>query len=131
MLKKIFCAAVMLASILGSLYIAAVYLLINSASAQDVWIPTYSSRVQCYVMTETFVNKTEYRANRAFEVDVKFVNAAEETFIENYSFRENDGLIYYSVNGGADNFVENDEFAKNIWLFGLKYLGIDYEVKYD
>ncbi len=131
MLKKIFCTTVILAAILGSLYLVAVHMVVNSAAAQDIAIPTYSSRVQCYVMTETFVNKTQYRDNRAFEVDVKFVNAAEEIFIENYSFRENDGFIYYSVNGGADNFVDDDEFAKDIWLFGLEYLGIDYQVTYD
>ena len=125
MLKKIFCAAVLLAII----YYTATFLLINSAAAQDVWIPSYSSRVQCYVMTETFVNRTQYRDNRAFSVDVKFVGAT--VAVHTYSFHENDGLIWFSVDGGNDEIANNDEFAKSIWEFGLEYLGIDYEVRYD
>ena len=96
--------------------------------AEDVPIETYSSRVKCYVMTETFINRTKYRDNRAFSVDVKFVGATEA--VSNYSFRENDGLIWYSIDGGADNIANDDEFAKRIWAFGLKFLGIDYEVSY-
>ena len=118
MLKKIFCAAVFIATI----YYAAVFLLINSASAQDVCIDTYSSRVQCYVMTETFVNNTQYRDNRAFSVKVKLVGAT--VAVNEYSFHENDGLVWFSVDGSKDALAENDEFAKRIWQFGLEYLGI-------
>lgn len=117
MLKKIFCIIVVLAALVGN------------ASAAEVPIETYSSRVKCYVLTETFVNRTQYRDNRAFSVDVKFVGAA--TLVNNYSFRENDGLIWLSVNGEEDGVANNDELAKRIWNFGLKYLGMDYEVRYD
>ena len=121
MLKKIICAALM----------AATVIFVGNAKifAQDVPIETYSSRVRCFVMTETFINRTQYRDNRSFGVDVKFVGAT--VVVNNYSFRENDGLIFYSIDGGTENFAENDEFAKRIWKFGLKYLGIDYEVRYD
>lgn len=124
MLKKIFCAAVVLAVLYG----VAVLLVVNRAAAQDVWIESYSSRVQCYVMTETFINRTQYRDNRTFSVDVKFVGAT--VAVHNYSFRENDGLIWFSVDGGAEDVTYNDEFAKRVWDFGLEYLGINYEVSY-
>ncbi|MBR1807599.1 MAG: hypothetical protein IJ774_14610 [Selenomonadaceae bacterium] len=123
--KKIFCAALTVAIV----YFAAVLIFVNAASAEDVWIDSYSSRVQCYVMTDTFVNRTQYRDNRAFSVDVKFVGAT--VAVHNYSFRENDGLIYFSVDGGADNFIDSDKLAARIWEFGLDFLGINYEVRYD
>ena len=121
MLRKIFCAALM----------STMIFLVGNAKvfAEDVPIETYSSRVQCFVMTETFINRTQCRDNRAFSVDVKFVGAT--VVVSNYSFRENDGLIWFSVDGGEESFAENDEFAERIWNFGLKHLGIDYEVRYD
>lgn len=124
MLKKIFCAAIILAMLYGT----AVLLVVNRAAAQDVPIESYSSRVKCYVMTESFINRTQYRDNRAFSVDVKFVGAT--VAVSNYSFRENDGLIWYSIDGGVEGVANDDEFAKRIWAFGLEYLGINYEVSY-
>ena len=119
MLKKIFGAVV-----------TAVFMFVGATVyAQDVPIESYSSRVKCYVMTETFVNRTQYRDNRAFSVDVKFVGAS--VAVHNYSFRENDGLIWYGVDGTEQGVIDNDEFAERIWKFGLKYLGIDYDVRYD
>lgn len=119
MLKKILCALFAAAIIFcGSVEV----------SAEDVPIESYSSRVKCYVMTETFINRTQYRDNRAFSVDVKFVGAT--VAVSNYSFRENDGLIWYSIDGGAEGIANDDEFAKRIWAFGLEYLGINYEVSY-
>ena len=100
-----------------------------TASAEDVPIESYSSRVKCYVMTETFINRTQYRDTRAFSVDVKFGGAS--VAVSNYSFRENDGLIYCNIDGGKDIFVKRGTVEEKIWLFGLKYLGIDYEVRYD
>ena len=97
--------------------------------AQDVPIESYSSRVRCFVMTETFINRTQYRDNRSFGVDVKFVGAT--VVVNNYSFRENDGLIWFNIDGGTDSLADYDEIADNIWEFGLKFLGIDYEVRYD
>jgi len=122
--KKIFCAALTIAAI----YFAAVLIFVNAAAAEDVWIHS-AADYDYYVMTDTFVNRTQYRDNRAFSVDVKFVGETVE--VHNYSFRENDGLIYFNVDGGADNFIDNDKLAARIWEFGLKFLGIDYEVKYD
>lgn len=121
MLKKIFCAAIMAITI----FIGA------KVSAEDVFVYSYSNGTYCYVMTETFVNRTQYRDNRAFSVDVKFTRYNQTLAVNNYSFRENDGIIWYGVDGGADDFIGNDALAKKIWAFGLKHLGIDYEVRND
>jgi len=122
MLKKIFCAAVVLAT----LYCAAVLLLVDSASAQDVWVCN-DGKQDYYVQTESFVNRTQYRDNRQFTVDVSIVrgSGAER---KNYSFRENDGLIYCNIDGGEDIFVTRGTTEDKIWLFGLEFLGINYEV---
>ena len=122
MLKKIFCAAVVLAT----LYCAAVLLLVDSAAAQDVWVCN-DGKQDYYVQTESFVNRTQYRANRKFSVDVAVVRGggAER---KNYSFRENDGLIYCNIDGGEDIFVTRGTTEDKIWLFGLEFLGINYEV---
>jgi len=122
MLKKIFCAAVVLAT----LYCAAVLLLVDSAAAQDVWVCN-DGKQDYYVQTESFVNRTQYRANRQFTVDVSIVrgSGAER---KNYSFRENDGLIYCNIDGGEDIFVTRGTTEDKIWLFGLEFLGINYEV---
>ena len=118
MLKKIFCAALM-----------ATILISAKVSAEDVWVCNDGVR-DYYVQTESFINRTQYRDNRKFTVDVSLVYGlgAER---KNYSFRENDGLIYCNVDGGEDLFVERGTVEEKIWLFGLKYLGIDYEVRYD
>jgi len=122
MLKKIFCAAVVLAT----LYCAAVLLLVDSAAAQDVWVCN-DGKQDYYVQTESFVNRTQYRDNRQFTVDVSIVrgSGAER---KNYSFRENDGLIYCNIDGGEDIFVTRGTTEDKIWLFGLEFLGINYEV---
>lgn len=126
MLKKIFCAAVLLSC---TLYMAATFILINAASAQDVWVGTEGG-VYYYVMDETFVNKTQYRDNRSFEVDVKLVRG-DDCRISKMSFYENDGLIFFSYGGNDKSFpVYKNTTAKNIWEYGLKHLGIDYEVSY-
>lgn len=121
MLKKIFVVACLLTAIIfgGN----------PEVSAQEVPIQSFSSRVQCYVLTETFVNKTQYRNNRTFSVDVKFVGATER--ICTYAFRENDCMVFYSVDGGEDELITEDEFAEAIWNYGLKHLGLDYEVRCD
>ena len=119
----------MLQKIFGAVVLTVVMFVGATASAEDVPIESYSSRVKCYVMTETFINRTQYRDNRAFSVDVKFVGAS--VAVSNYSFRENDGLIWYGVDGIEQGVIDNDAFAARIWTFGLKFLGIDYEVRYD
>ena len=129
MLKKIFCAAI----ICATMYFAAVLLLINSTSAQDVWIHS-ADNYDYYVMTETFVNRTQYRDNRAFEVDVKFFDRNDPSIVRtaHWSFRENDGLIYHNIdNASPDALVQRGDLSEEIWLFGLKFLGIDYEVRND
>lgn len=58
-----------------------------------------------------------------------FVGA--RTAVNNYCFRDNDGLIWYGVDGNERDVIDNDAFAKKIWEFGLKYLGINCDVRYD
>ena len=126
--KKIFCAALTVVAI----YFAAVLIFVNAAAAEDVWIHS-TTNYDYYVMTDTFVNHTKYRNNRTFEVDVKYFDRNDLSTMRtaHWSFRENDGLIYFSVDGGADNFIDNDKLAARIWEFGLDFFGINYEVKYD
>lgn len=100
-----------------------------TVSAEEVLIHKFDDGTRCCVLTETFINRTQYRDNRAFSVDVAFILGLGADK-KNYSFRENDGLIYFSVDGGADNFAEQDALAEKIWDFGKKFLGIDYEVSY-
>ena len=118
MLKKIFCAALM----------AAIIFVGNQVSAEDVWICS-EGNADYYVKTETFVNRTEYRDDRKFSVEVVIVIGLGAE-LKNYSFRENDGLIYCNIDG-EDNFVRRNTPEDKIWNYGLKYLGIDYEVRYD
>ncbi len=37
----------------------------------------------------------------------------------------------YGVDGNERGVIDNDAFAKKIWEFGLKYLGINCDVRYD
>lgn len=125
MLKKIFCAAILCAAV----YCTAVFLLINAASAQDVWVDSENG-TDYYVMDETFVNETKYRDNRQFTVNVKFVRN-QKAEMKKFSFRENDGMIFCSIDGGEKGFVYKGTATYAVWEFGLKFLGIDYEVRYD
>lgn len=127
--KKIFCAALTVATI----YFAAVLIFVNAAAAEDVWIHS-TTNYDYYVMTDTFVNHTQYRNNRTFEVDVKYFDRNDLSTMRtaHWSFRENDGLVYHSINHAQpDVFISKGELSEKIWLFGLKHLGIDYEVRYD
>ena len=124
MLKKIFCAALLTAMIL---FVG------KTCAAEDFWIHS-TTNYDYYVMTDTLVNHTKYRNNRAFEVDVKYFDRNDLSTMRtaHWSFRENDGLVYHSINRvKPDVFISKGELSEKIWLFGLKHLGIDYEVKYD
>lgn len=119
MLKKIFIAAFMLSLIT-----------FQNVSAQEVWIFTDNVGYSYYVETETLVNKTEYRINRKFDVTVRIVSDYSDSE-KNYSFWENDGIVWYKVEGVKDVFIiAESEPATAIWNYGLKFLGIDYEVSY-
>ena len=120
MLKKIFIAAFILALAVT-----------KNVFAQDVWV--YSdeqNEYSYYVATETFVNKTIYNDNRAFDVKVTVLhhNDSPEEFM--YSMWENDGLVWYSVGEGTGMIPANFEPAISIWNFGLKFLNMDYDVSY-
>lgn len=119
MFRKIFVAAFLLTSLM----------LGNYASAQDFWVDTKDG-IDYYIVEETFDNQTQYRNNRQFTVDVKLVRNSEAT-VKTFSFRENDGMIFHSIDGSERDFVYKGTAAYSIWEYGLKYLGIDYEVRYD
>lgn len=126
MLKKIFCVAIFCAAI----YCAAASLLINAAAAQDIWFGTEDG-VDYYVMEETFVNRTQYRYNRSFDVEVKLVQGGDNVRVATLNFYENDGLIHYHFKGNDKTQIASPgtTYGK-IWDYGLKVLGIDYEVSH-
>ncbi|MBR1859154.1 MAG: hypothetical protein IJ797_06630 [Selenomonadaceae bacterium] len=125
-MKKFFLSMFMLAAIIS-------FQLIDNSkvSAQDVWVYTDGNGKQYYVMTEIMVNKTQYRANRSFRVNVKSVCRKNKVTIDTYEFHENDCMEFCSINGGEAEFFYQNEAAKRIWNYGLKYLGLDYEVRCD
>ena len=93
MLKKIFIAAFMINLIVA-----------QNVSAEEILVyenDTYS----CYVIPETFENKTVYRDNRAFDVKVKLVYVDGYFYENNYSFWENDAIVWYKVEGVEDVFT--------------------------
>lgn len=101
----------------------------QNVSAEEVFVCEIDG-YSYYVDTETFVNKTEYRDNRAFDVTAIIHNYGRKLELP-FSFWENDGLIWFSNGEGTGMHpVDGFENAKNIWEFGLKFLGIDYEVSY-
>ena len=118
MLKKIFITAFMVTLIFS-----------QNVSAREVFVCA-NDGYSYYVDTETFVNKTKYRNDRAFDVTVSVYRANYHEKIP-YSFWENDGLIWFS-NGEGTGMHPVDGFkpAKEIWEFGLKFLDLDYEVSY-
>ena len=120
MLKKIFIAAFILALAFT-----------KNVSAQDVWVYTdEQNEYSYYVATETFVNKTIYNDNRAFDVKVTILWRGDSPKEITYSMWENDGLVWYSVGEGTGMHPATIEPAISIWNFGLKFLNMDYEVSY-
>ncbi len=87
-----------------------------------------------FVDTQTFTNKTEYRDNRAFDVNVAIVNKqkSDSPLIVRYSMWENDGLIWYSVGAGTGmHSAYGVDSAMAIWFFGLDFLFLDYDLSYN
>ena len=129
MLKKIFCAALTVATI----YFAAVLIFVNAASAEDVWVYVDGRGTEYYVMNETIVNKST-RYNRNFDVRVKAVRQnATKVFsvnVHRYSFAENDGMVFYSIDDSkvyplvSDGTAPN-ELAQRIRSYCLNYLGLN------
>lgn len=120
MLKKFFIAAFMLALIAT-----------KNVSAQDIWVYTDEQNdYSYYVATETFVNKTTYDNNRAFDVKVTILWHNDSPKELMYSFWENDGLVWYTTGAGEGMHPANIEPAQSIWNYGLKFLNMDYEVSY-
>ncbi|MCR5834129.1 MAG: hypothetical protein K6G55_05725 [Selenomonadaceae bacterium] len=120
MFEKFICAAFIAAVIFGGNV---------TASAEDFYICTENNR-ECYIVTESIVNQTVYSNNREFSAEVKFVNDNRVEKLT-YKFRENDGIIYFNIDGGADNWMQRGTTEEKIWQYCLEYLGIDYVVRYD
>lgn len=119
MLKKIFIAAFMLTLVT-----------VQNVSAQEVFV--YSDDdYNYYVITESIVNRTEYRDNRAFDVTVsiRYLDSFERRL--DYSMWENDGITWYTTGVGQGMHAVSDiEPMASIWNFCIKYLNLDYEVNY-
>ena len=126
MFKRVFFAMFLFAATFGFQFVN-----IEKVSAQDVWVYTDGSGVQYYVMTETMLNETKYRLDRTFSVNVKSVYQDSRATINSYSFNENDGIVHFRVNGDYKGYVYQNTVEGNIWNYGLKYLGIDYQVNYE
>ena len=121
MLKKILIATFMLALIAT-----------KNVFAQDVWVYTDEQNdYSYYVATESFVNKTIYNNNRAFDVKVTILWRGDSPEEVTYSMWENDGLVWYNVGAGTGMHPATIEPAKSIWKFGLKFLNMDYEISYN
>lgn len=125
MLKKIFCAAFLCAAI--------IFVGNASASAKDVWVYVDGRGTEFYVMDETIVNKAT-RYNRNFDVKVKAVRQnATRVFsvnVHQYSFAENDGMLFYTIDDSKVYPLLNDgtapnELAQRIRSYCLKYLGLN------
>ena len=120
MLKKIFIAAFMIMLIVA-----------QNVSAQDVLVYTDEQNdYSYYVDTDSFVNKTIYHDNRAFDVKVTILWRGDSPKEVTYSMWENDGLIWFNNGEGTGMHPVNFEPAESIWNFGLKFLNLDYEVSY-
>ena len=120
MLKKIFIATFIMAIAVT-----------QNVSAKEVFVFN-DAGYDYYVLTETFKNKTKYRNNRAFNVTVKTVYKKTSTLEMNYSFWENDGIVWYKFAGNEESYPAFDrDPALRIWYYGLKFLELDYDVNYD
>ena len=125
MLKKIFCAA----------FLSVAILLVGPAqvSAKDVWVYVDGRGTEFYVMDDTIVNKST-RYNRNFDVKVKAVRQnATKVFsvnVHQYSFSENDGMVFYTVDDSkvypliSDGTAPN-ELAQRIRSYCLNCLGLN------
>lgn len=132
MLKKLFCVTLIMAALLvvGNVKVF----------AQDVWVYTDGRGTEFYVMNETIVNRTKFRNNRNFDVKVKAVRQnSTKVFsvkVHQYSFSENDGMVFYSIDDSktypliSDGTAPN-ELAQRIRSYCLNYLGLNYVVRYD
>lgn len=106
--------------------------LTQNVSANDVLVFS-DDYYDFYVDTLTFSNKTVYRDNRAFDVNVGIVDKqkASSPLIVRYSMWENDGLIWYTVGSGTGmHSAYGVDSALAIWHFGLNFLNLDYDVSY-
>ncbi len=121
MLKKIFIAAFMLTLVTA-----------QNVSAREVSV--YTEEYTGYnfrVITETILNRTEYRDNRTFDVVVRIYRNGNFDSEILYQMWENDGLTWYTNGEGTGMHPVNGvASAENIWNFCIKYLNLDYEVSY-
>ena len=119
MLKKIFCAAFLMAAIL----------FIGNApvSAKDVWVYTESKGTEFYVMDETIVNRST-KFNRNFDVKVKYVFRNGNVEVSKWSFSENDGMVFFCINDGKVMPLLTDgttnQIGQKVRNYCLKYLGL-------
>lgn len=120
MLKKIFIPTFIFALIFTKI-----------VAAQDIWVFTdEQNEYSYYIDTDSFVNKTIYHDNRAFDVKVTILWRGDSPKEVIYSMWENDGLVWYTLGEGSGMHPANIEPAISIWHFGLKFLNLDYDISY-
>ena len=120
MLKKIFIAAFMLALVTA-----------QNVSAQEVLIYSDDDDYTYYVVTESIINRTQYRDNRTFDVTLRIYFRQNFDCEFPYQMWENDGIIWYTTGAGKGMYPVNDtEPMNSVWNYCVKFLNLDYEVSY-
>ena len=103
----------------------------QNVSAKEFLVYKDSYGYKFYVVTESIINRTEYRDNRAFEVLVKIYRNEKFDSALPYQMWENDGIIWYTIGEGTGMHPVNGvASAENIWNFCIKFLNLDYEISY-
>ena len=91
MIKKIFCAALMMTAI--------IFVGNTKVFAQDVWVCN-SGGIDYYIMTETFNNRSQSSLQVDFSIKVKYVRGSSLIATKTYSFKGHD-YVSYSIDGVA------------------------------
>lgn len=121
MFRKIFVAAFLAVSIM--------FVGNTQVSAKDVWVYTEYKGTEFYVMDETIMNKSSGHW-RAFDVNVKNVWRNGSSNIVKWSFSENDGVVFYSINDNNFEPLPTDggigiQVGRKVWNYCLNYLGLN------
>ena len=121
MLKKIFIATFMATLIFS-----------QNVSAQEVLVFSDDDDYNYYVITESIINRTEYRDNRTFDVTVRIRYRNDFHSDQFYCMWENDGITWYSEGYGKGmRPIGNIEPMASVWNFCLKFLNLDYTITYN
>ena len=115
MIKKIFCAALMMTAI--------IFVGNTKVFAQDVWVCN-SGGIDYYIMTETFNNRSQSSLQVDFSIKVKYVRGSSLIATKTYSFKGHD-YVSYSIDGVAqEESAWHQEPTISILNYAKRYLGV-------